>query len=579
MPPDQEIAMRTNLPVTNTEYKMREGEPIVSKTDLKGKITYVNPAFIEVGGYSQEELIGSPHNIVRHPDMPPEAFGDLWETLKSGEQWTGMVKNRRKNGDFYWVLANVTPIKENGQATGYMSVRTAPSQAQIDAADALYRRFRSGQASGMAIHKGEGVRTGVFAKLAAMTNFSIATRLALTFGILMLLVASVAGIILFNPPKSVSTAWIAGLAGFGIFIALHGWATLHGAIVTPLAEATDVVRALAGGDLSVTCESGRDDDMGQLKRAVRQLNINLQAVIGDVRSNVESIEVATREIAAGNLDLSSRTESQAASLEETAASMEEFASTVTANAESVTQAETMVMTASDIATRGGAAVAKVGVTMGAISDSARRIVDIIGIIDGIAFQTNILALNAAVEAARAGEQGRGFAVVASEVRSLAQRSANAAKEIKGLIDDSVHKIEDGGKLVVEARNTMDEILVSIQGTTGVMAEIASASVEQSGGIGQVNQAVAQMDEITQQNAALVEEAAAAAASLAEQAVSLSQALSVFKFSAGTARRQPQHMPFSAVQYVPQARQPVRLASTRTVAAAVGSRKRAHAIAA
>ncbi len=576
--------MRTNLPVTSTEYKMREGEPIVSKTDLKGKITYVNPAFIEVGGYSQDELIGAPHNIVRHPDMPPEAFGDLWETLKSGEQWTGMVKNRRKNGDFYWVLANVTPIKENGQSTGYMSVRTAPSQAQIDAADALYRRFRSGQANGMAIHKGEGISTGVLARFGALTNLSIATRLALTFGMLMLLVAAVAGVMLLAPPKSVSPAWIAGLAAFGIALALHGWTTLHGAIVAPLAEATDVVRALAGGDLSVTCESGRDDDMGQLKRAVRQLNINLQAIIGDVRSNVESIEVATREIAAGNMDLSSRTESQAASLEETAASMEEFASTITANAESVTQAETLVVTASAVAVRGNAAVAKVGETMGDISASARRIVDIIGIIDGIAFQTNILALNAAVEAARAGEQGRGFAVVASEVRSLAQRSASAAKEIKALIDDSVYKIEDGSKLAKEAGRTMDEILVSIQGTTGVMAEIASASVEQSGGIGQVNQAVAQMDEITQQNAALVEQAAAAAASLAEQAVGLSQALSVFKFSTAAGRRKPAPLLAIRPQHMTPARQPMRLpagtsARTGATASVAGDRKRPHVLAA
>ncbi len=534
--------MRNNLPVTNTEYVMREGEPIVSKTDLKGKILYVNPAFIEVGGFSTEELIGAPHNIVRHPDMPPEAFADMWETLKSGEQWTGIVKNRRKNGDFYWVVANVTPVKENGQPSGYMSVRTKPTRDQIDAADALYKRFRANQAQGMAIHKGAGVSTGVFAKLARKSNISISQRLAMSFGFMMLLMAAIAGILMFAPAQAGKTSWIGGLTALGLAVGLHGWYRLQSTVVQRLGEATEVVRALAGGDLSVSCEAGVDDDMGKLMRAVRQLNINLQAVIGDVRTNVESIEVATKEIAAGNMDLSTRTESQASSLEETAASMDEFSSTVKANADSVTQAETLVATASQVATKGGEAVAKVGVTMGAISDSAKKIVDIIGIIDGIAFQTNILALNAAVEAARAGEQGRGFAVVASEVRSLAQRSATAAKEIKILIDDSVHKIEDGNQLVDEAGRTMGEILLSIKGTTGVMAEISTASAQQSSGIGQVNQAVAQMDQITQQNAALVEEAAAAAGSLAEQAVSLSQALSVFKFQRPAHARPPVQSP-------------------------------------
>ena len=554
--------MRTNLPVNTTEYVMREGEPIVSKTDLKGNITYVNPTFIEVGGFSMEELIGSPHNIVRHPDMPVEAFADLWQTVKDGQQWTGMVKNRRKNGEFYWVLANVTPIKENGQPVGYMSVRIKPTREQIAAADTLYRGFQAGSANGMTIRHGEAARTGVLAKLAAITNLSLAQRLALSFGLLVLTMMSIAAVILFVQPPANPIPTVGMLSAFGIAVALYGWQALHRAIVSPLAKVTDVVRALAGGDLSVVCDSGRDDEMGQLMRAVRQLNINLQAVIGDVRTNVDAIEIATREIAEGNMDLSRRTEAQAASLEETASSMEQFASTIKANAESVSQAEKLVLNTSDVATKGGAAVAKVGSTMGAISDSARKIVDIIGIIDGIAFQTNILALNAAVEAARAGEQGKGFAVVASEVRSLAQRSASAAKDIKTLIGDSVDKIGDGNKLVDEAGRTMAEILLSVEGTTRIMAEIATASTEQSGGIGQVNQAVAQMDQITQQNAAMVEQAAAAAASLAEQAVDLSQALSVFRFGSAAVKRQ--RVP-PVISSVPR-HSPVRLSSATKAAA-------------
>ncbi|MCJ7798513.1 MAG: methyl-accepting chemotaxis protein, partial [Polaromonas sp.] len=322
--------------------------------------------------------------------------------------------------------------------------------------------------------------------------------------------------------------WVAGMSLVALALTLWGWFSLHRAIVQPLRQAHDVVCALAGGDLSVQCESTRGDDMGQLLRALRQLKINLQAVMGDVRTNVDSIEVATQEIAAGNMDLSGRTESQAASLEETAASMEQFSTTAKQNEESAKQADRLVVSASAAAAAGGQVVASVGATMGQISASAKKIVDIIGLIDGIAFQTNILALNAAVEAARAGEQGRGFAVVAGEVRNLAQRSASAAKDIKNLIGDSVEKIESGSRLVDEAGSTMAEIVLSVRRATDIMSEITTASVEQSHGIGQVNQAVSQMDQITQQNAALVEEAAAASASLAEQAVRLSQAISVFK---------------------------------------------------
>ncbi|WP_353154986.1 methyl-accepting chemotaxis protein [Herminiimonas fonticola] len=299
-------------------------------------------------------------------------------------------------------------------------------------------------------------------------------------------------------------------------------------ITRPLGYAVSVARVVASGDLTGRIAVDSKDETGQLLQALKDMNDSLTASITQVRSGVDTIATASNQIASGNLDLSSRTEEQASSLEETASSMEELTSTVKQNADNARQANQLAVTASGVAEKGGVVVSKVVDTMDGINTSARKIVDIIGVIDGIAFQTNILALNAAVEAARAGEQGRGFAVVASEVRSLAQRSAAAAKEIKTLIDDSVDKVDSGSKLVAEAGTTMVEVVDSVKRVTDIMSEIMAASQEQSAGIEQVNQAIGQMDQVTQQNAALVEEAAAAAESLNEQAANLAQAVSIFK---------------------------------------------------
>lgn len=298
-------------------------------------------------------------------------------------------------------------------------------------------------------------------------------------------------------------------------------------ITRPLSEAIKVAQTVASGDLSSRIEVKTTDETGQLMQALKDMNDSLLSVVGDVRVGTDTIAAASSQIASGNQDLSSRTEQQASSLEETAASMEQLTSTVKQNADNARQASRLAVSASGVAVKGGGVVAQVVETMGAINTSAKKIVDIIGVIDSIAFQTNILALNAAVEAARAGEQGRGFAVVASEVRSLAHRSAAAAKEIKTLIDDSVEKVHIGVKLVDQAGITMGEIVDSVKRVTDIMSEIAAASEEQTAGIGQVNQAIIQMDQVTQQNAALVEEAAAAAASLQDQAANLVQVVSVF----------------------------------------------------
>jgi methyl-accepting chemotaxis protein len=322
-------------------------------------------------------------------------------------------------------------------------------------------------------------------------------------------------------------------------------------IVRPLARAVEVAETVATGDLNADIRVESRDEMGQLMQALKNMNANLAKVVGEVRTGTETIATASGQIAAGNQDLSSRTEEQASSLEQTAASMEELTSTVKQNADNARQANQLAVSASEVAVKGGNVVSQVVDTMGSINASSKKIVDIIGVIDGIAFQTNILALNAAVEAARAGEQGRGFAVVASEVRSLAQRSAAAAKEIKTLIGDSVEKVEEGSKQVAEAGRTMDEIVGSVRRVTDIMGEITAASQEQTSGIEQINQAITQMDQVTQQNAALVEEASAAAQSLQEQAGSLVQAVSIFKLAAGeTALARPSPATHARLAQIP-----------------------------
>jgi methyl-accepting chemotaxis protein len=346
-------------------------------------------------------------------------------------------------------------------------------------------------------------------------------------------------------------------------------------ITGPLRQAVRVAETVSAGDLTSNIVVASSDETGQLMAALKAMNDSLVGIVGQVRSGTDTISTASSEIASGNLDLSSRTEEQASSLEETASSMEELTSTVKFNADNARQANQLAIDASRVATEGGVVVSEVVATMGSINDSSRKIVDIISVIDGIAFQTNILALNAAVEAARAGEQGRGFAVVASEVRNLAQRSAAAAKEIKTLIGDSVEKVDTGSRLVDKAGKTMAEVVASISRVTSIMNEITTASDEQRDGIEQVNQAITQMDTVTQQNAALVEQAAAAAASMQEQSARLSELVGVFRLNqlaqAAPSRLAPrQAMP--ARQRPVAARAPLAAPAPRKAAATLAAAK-------
>ncbi|KAB2928587.1 MAG: PAS domain S-box protein [Dechloromonas sp.] len=748
--------MKVNMPVTGREVELGAETLIVSKTDLKGRITYVNRDFLQISGFAESELIGVSHNIVRHPDMPVEAFADLWQTLAENRPWSGYVKNRCKNGDHYWVEANVTPIWEEGQVTGYMSVRRRPDPVIVRQVDELYRLFREQRQGGRRIRRGavvsggEGL-AGMLRDLPAASAFNLlgafvvgvflllgfaGNQLGVAAPILAVGAAAVAFLVLrllagsvLKPLGTVTATFRsiaagsynnrfdfdrddeigkvlqamqsmqiklgcdvaetrrvaeenlrirsgldnvatnvmiaddglniiymnraihdmfaaaesdirkelpafsrAGLLGANIDIfhknpghqramlktlsgthraAIHLGGRTFSLAVTPVLnesgvrlgyavewldrtaevavedEVAEIVEAaargdfsrrvapagkqgfflrlandlnrlleisqqglkdiglvlgaMAEGDLTRKIDADYEGTFGQLKDDANSTVARLRDIIDQIRVATDAINTAAQEIAAGNQDLSSRTEEQASSLEETASSMEQLTSTVRQNAENARQASELAGSAQGVAAKGGEVVDQVVQTMSAIHQSSSRIADIIGVIDGIAFQTNILALNAAVEAARAGEQGRGFAVVATEVRNLAQRSAAAAKEIKELISDSVIKVETGNRLAEQAGKTMQEVLASIRRVAGIMGDISSASREQSAGIDQVCLAVNQMDEVTQQNAALVEQAAAAAESLEEQAHGLARAVSVFRVGSEAAlatARQP-----------------------------------------
>jgi aerotaxis receptor len=523
--------MRLNTPVNDVEHQLSNKQTIVSATDLKGNITYANPYFVEVSGYTKEELIGAPQNILRHPEMPAAAFADLWATIKSGLPWTGMVKNRRKNGDYYWVLANVTPVVEDGKPVGYMSVRTKPSREQVAAAAALYRDAAKGRK--LVLRQGRVVRSEWLDRILSIARVSLGLRIGLTMSFL-LVVTGILGWTAWSSQALTSAGlniWFGALSAVAMAVIALFWRFLASSIAGPLRQAVKATQAMAGGDMTSTIETDRTDDMAQLLRALRQMNINLHSIIGDVRNNFEQMQSSARELSVGNNDLSGRTDSQAAALEQTAASMEELSATVKQNADRTMESNGVAAAALATAEKGGAVMQQVVATIAEISESSSKISDIVGIIDGIASQTNLLALNAAVEAARAGEAGRGFAVVATEVRDLAQRSAAAAMEIKTLIAGSVEKVKAGTLLANQAGATMKEIIEAVNGVTTIMEQISGSSVEQSGGIGQVNEAVMQMDEVTQQNAALVEQAARATSGLEEQARTLMEALAVFKLKA------------------------------------------------
>ncbi len=517
--------MRQNLPVTQHEYPFPPDRTLVSVTDLKGRITYCNPAFIEVSGYAKEELLGQAHNLVRHPDMPSEAFRDMWATIEAGHPWMGLVKNRRKNGDHYWVVANATPMMDGGRITGYLSVRSQPTREAVQATEALYATLRNEAAQGRQRHvlkAGRVRRTGWAGQVQRLTQPS--TRLRLL------------GVQIGGAALTGGSAWVGGpawlTAALALLSGLVAYAVTRALAITPVHRLVADAHHLAAGDLTHDIETGASGAAGQLQQALQQMSLSLRTVVQDVRDEVDHLSTAVAQVAAGNQDLAARTESQASSLEQTAASMEEINGTVQHSADAAQQGAKLAQETSLITQRSNDAVQAVTQTMSGIADSSHRIGEIIHLIEGVAFQTNILALNAAVEAARAGEAGRGFAVVATEVRSLAHRTSEAAREIKQLIQESAHRVRQGGERTDEASARMQEAIQAVHKVSGVLDAISSASHEQQLGMGQINEAVAHMDSITQQNAALVEELAATASSLTTQAQGVSHSMRLFRLRRG-----------------------------------------------
>jgi len=498
--------------VTQNEYPLDDDTTLMSTTDLHSYMTHTNDTFVQVSGFTLQELLGQPHNIVRHPDMPKAAFADMWYTLQKGEPWSGIVKNRRKNGDHYWVRANAVPMVRNGQMTGYMSIRTRATQDEVAAVEPLYKALNEGRCK-KRIHKGLVVRKGWLGKLPAMPlRWRVRSVMAVLFAVMAAtLVASAAG-------------WASLVAA--AVVMLLGTLVFEQQIVRPVENVARQALRVATGERNSVQHLNRSDELGLMLRAVGQLGLMCRWLINDVSSQVVSVRDGSDRLAQGNEDLNDRTRQTVANVQQTVATMNQMAASVQSNSETAAEVDKLSMAASSAATQGGTVMQTVVKTMDDIADSTQRIGSITSLINDIAFQTNILALNAAVEAARAGEQGKGFAVVAGEVRHLASRSANAANDIRKLIDASASKVQSGADQVHAAGRTMDDIVEQVKNVTQLIAQISHATSEQATGLTELTRAVAELDSITQKNADLVEESAQISAMVKHRAGRLEDAVTV-----------------------------------------------------
>ncbi|MCG0456002.1 methyl-accepting chemotaxis protein [Enterobacter cloacae complex sp. ECC445] len=498
--------------VTQNEYPLDDDTTLMSTTDVHSYITHANDTFVQVSGYQLDELTGQPHNMVRHPDMPKAAFADMWYTLQQGEPWSGIVKNRRKNGDHYWVRANAVPMVRRGQVTGYMSIRTRATAEEVAAVEPLYRALNDGRCK-KRIHKGLVVGKGWLGKLPAMPlRWRVRSVMAALFALLTATLVTT------------SAGWAPLAAAAAVM--LLGTVLFEQQIVRPVENVARQALRVATGERNSVQHLNRSDELGLTLRAVGQLGLMCRWLINDVSSQVVSVRDGSDRLAQGNEDLNDRTRQTVANVQQTVATMNQMAASVQSNSETAAEVDKLSVAASSAATKGGNAMQTVVKTMDDIADSTQRIGSITSLINDIAFQTNILALNAAVEAARAGEQGKGFAVVAGEVRHLASRSASAANDIRKLIDASASKVQSGSEQVHAAGRTMDDIVEQVKNVTQLIAQISHATSEQATGLSELTRSVAELDSITQKNADLVEESAHISSMVKHRAGRLKDAVTV-----------------------------------------------------
>ncbi|MGK9175386.1 methyl-accepting chemotaxis protein [Yokenella regensburgei] len=509
--------MKRNTPVTQKELLLNEGTTLLSTTNTHSHITYANNAFIEASGFAEDQLVGEPHHIIRHPDMPPAAFADLWFTIQQGESWTGMVKNRRQNGDHYWVRANVTPVYQQGNLTGYISVRNIPSRQEINASDALYKKVNENNLRGFRFYKGLVVRRGLFSFLSLFQRISVRARMNAGVIVAAAVVMAAQFLSLAAPEKAGLTLLMLAL------LACY----LHMQITRPLKTILGQMQNVVSGRKSDYHAFNRVDEIGMLQRLVNQSGLNLSSLVGDVSVQITGIRNISQRITEEGESLQKRTEETSADLHQTAAAVEEIASAVRQTAETAAEAMSRADETSINATNSGNVMKQTIAMMQSVSQDNNKIVDIIGVIDSIAFQTNILALNAAVEAARAGESGRGFAVVAAEVRNLAQHSASAAREIQSLIEQNVANVKSGVEMVENTETHLTAMIDNVLNMSTMIKEIGTATHEQTLALELINKSVSRIGRMTHNNTGMVENVTVTAEDLSERAARLHRAVHVF----------------------------------------------------